>query len=86
MIALRYLWLNQQIRHGRWIAATQVSPRGWRYEYNNVRPHSSLGDLTPAQARRAPEQSDLTAPGARAQTKTDEDRWCRGSGGNLKAA
>ena len=25
----------------------------WRYDYNNVRPHSSLGNRTPAQARRA---------------------------------
>lgn len=25
----------------------------WRYNYNNVRPHSSLGNRTPAQARRA---------------------------------
>ena len=25
----------------------------WRYDYNQVRPHSSLGNQTPAQARRA---------------------------------
>lgn len=25
----------------------------WRYEYNNIRPHSSLGNKTPAKARRA---------------------------------
>lgn len=30
----------------------------WRYDYNNVRPHSSLGNLTPAEARRALEQSE----------------------------
>jgi putative transposase len=24
----------------------------WRYDYNRVRPHSSLGNRTPAQARR----------------------------------
>ncbi|GGZ16094.1 hypothetical protein GCM10011614_33590 [Novosphingobium colocasiae] len=24
----------------------------WRYDYNNVRPHSSLANRTPAQARR----------------------------------
>ena len=27
----------------------------WRHDYNHVRPHSSLGGLTPAQMRRAPE-------------------------------
>ncbi|MGB3470286.1 MAG: IS3 family transposase [Erythrobacter sp.] len=30
----------------------------WRYDYNNVRPHSSLGNQTPAEARRALEQSE----------------------------
>ena len=28
----------------------------WRYDYNNVRPHSSLANQTPAEARRALEQ------------------------------
>ena len=27
----------------------------WRHDYNHERPHSSLGGLTPAQARRASE-------------------------------
>ena len=27
----------------------------WRHDYNHERPHSSLGGLTPAQARRATE-------------------------------
>ena len=43
----------------------------WRYDYNNVRPHSSLGTQTPAEARRAPEQSDGTAPGTLAQPETN---------------
>ena len=43
----------------------------WRREYNNVRPHSSLGNKTPAEARRAIEQSDDNAPGALAQPETD---------------
>ncbi|PZX22820.1 putative transposase, partial [Rhodobacter capsulatus] len=30
----------------------------WRYDYNHVRPHSSLGNQTPAEARRALEQSE----------------------------
>ncbi|OWJ85439.1 IS3 family transposase [Haematobacter massiliensis] len=43
----------------------------WRYDYNNVRPHSSLGNRTPAEARRALEQLDGFAPGALAQPETD---------------
>lgn len=44
----------------------------WRYDYNNVRPHSSLGDQTPANARRTLELSEGSAPGALAKTKDDE--------------
>ncbi len=36
----------------------------WRYDYNNVRPHSSLGNQTPAQARRAFLQVGGVTPGA----------------------
>ena len=43
----------------------------WRYDYNNVRPHSSLENKTPAEARRALEQSEGSAPGALAQPETD---------------
>jgi putative transposase len=43
----------------------------WRYDYNNVRPHSSLGNQTPAEARRALEQSEGSAPGALAQPEAD---------------
>ncbi len=43
----------------------------WRYDYNIVRPHSSLENKTPAEARRALEQSDGNAPGALAQPETD---------------
>ena len=44
----------------------------WRYDYNNVRPHSSLGNLTTAKARRALEQSDGKAPGELAQPETND--------------
>ena len=33
----------------------------WRYDYNNVRPHSLLGNQTPAEARRALEQFEGSA-------------------------
>ena len=44
----------------------------WRYDYNNVRPHSSLGNQTPAEARRALELFDGPAPAALAQPETDD--------------
>ena len=44
----------------------------WRYDYNNVRPHSSLGNQTPAEARRTLEQFEGSAPGALAQTDDEE--------------
>jgi putative transposase len=49
----------------------------WRYDYNNVRPHSSLGNQTPAEARRALEQLDGTAPDALAQPETDDYQQAR---------
>ena len=49
----------------------------WRYDYNNVRPHSSLGNQTPAEARRALEQSEGSAPGALAQPETDDYQQTR---------
>jgi putative transposase len=49
----------------------------WRYDYNNVRPHSSLGNKTPAEARRALELPDSTAPGVLAQPKTDDYQQAR---------
>ena len=44
----------------------------WRYDYNNVRPHSSLGSQTPAEARRTPEPFERSAPGTLAQTETQD--------------
>ena len=41
----------------------------WRYDYNNVRPHSSLGGRAPAEARRALELSEGSAPGALADPR-----------------
>ena len=36
----------------------------WRYDYNAVRPHASLGNPTPLQARRTLALPDGSAPGA----------------------
>jgi putative transposase len=44
----------------------------WRYDYNHVRPHSSLGNKTPAEARRAREQILGSTHDALAQNKTKE--------------
>lgn len=44
----------------------------WRYNYNNIRPHSSLGNQTPVEARRTLERIEGSAPDALAQNE-DED-------------
>lgn len=44
----------------------------WRYDYNTDRPHSSLANQTPQQARRTLEQFDSSAPGALAQDNEAE--------------
>ena len=47
-------------------------PALWRYDYNNVRPHSSLGNQTPAKARRALEPFDGSSTDALVQINDDE--------------
>ena len=49
----------------------------WRYDHNNVRPHSSLGNKTQAEARRALEQSEGSAPGTLAQPETEDYQLTR---------
>ncbi|WP_378946783.1 IS3 family transposase [Paracoccus sp. R86501] len=51
----------------------------WRYDYNTVRPHSSLGNQTPQQARRALEHFEGSAPGALAPGRATEypDPTCK---------
>lgn len=44
----------------------------WRYDYNTLRPHSSLGNKTPLEARRALELYEGSAPGALAKTQTQK--------------
>lgn len=42
----------------------------WRYDYNNLRPHSALNGQSPASAHRALELSDGSAHGALAKSQT----------------
>ena len=49
----------------------------WRYDYNNVKAHSSLGSKTPADPRRALELPDSNATGALAQPETDDYQQAR---------
>ena len=49
----------------------------WRYDCNDVRPHSSLGNLTPAAARRALEINEAAEPGALARPETDNYQQAR---------
>ncbi len=53
----------------------------WRYDYNHVRPHSSLGNQTPTEARRALELNEGSTPGALAQTENEDyqNQTCRPS-------
>lgn len=47
----------------------------WRYDYNTARPHSSLGNQTPAEARGTLEQSEGPVPGALAQMDRPDDQY-----------
>jgi putative transposase len=67
--SLRDECLNEEIFDS--LADARRTLARWRYDYNNVRPHSSLGRMTPAEARRALEQSEGSASGALAQPETD---------------
>lgn len=42
----------------------------WRCDYNNVRPHSSLGNQTPAETRRTLEQFEAPRPARLPKTTT----------------
>jgi len=73
--SLRDECLNEEIFDS--LADARQTLALWRYDYNNVRPHSSLANQTPAQARRTLEQSEGSAPGALAPPETDDYQTCR---------
>ena len=67
--SLRDEYLNEEIFES--LADARRKLALWRCDYNHVRPHSSLGNQTPAEARRALELLDGSAPGALATPETD---------------
>ena len=73
--SLRDECLNEEIFNS--LADARQKLALWRYDSNNVRPHSSLGNKTPAEARRALEQSEGNALGALAQPETDDFQQAR---------
>ncbi len=68
--SLRDELLNEEIFDTLDDARRKLAP--WRYDYNNVRPHSSLENQTPAEARQALEKFEGTAHDALAQTDDEE--------------
>ena len=68
--SLRNELLNEEIFETLDIARLKLA--FWRYDCNNVRPHSSLGNQAPAQARRALEQFEGSAHDALVQNETEE--------------
>ena len=73
--SLRSECLNEEIFDS--LADARQKLALWRYDYNNVRPHSSLGNKTPAEAHRALEQTEGAAPGALVQPETDDYQQAR---------
>ena len=68
--SLRDECLNEEIFDG--LADARQNLALWRYDYNNVRPHSSLGNKTRVRARRVLGLPDSKAPGVLAQPETDD--------------
>ncbi len=69
-VSLRHELLNEELFDDLDDARRKLAL--WLYEYNNVSPHSSLRNKTPADARRTPERTEGSAPGALVQSETEE--------------
>jgi len=67
--------LSDELLNEEWFDSfdyTRKKPSLWRYDYNQVGPHSSLGNRTPAEARHALEQFEGSAHAALVQTDDEE--------------
>ena len=67
---LRDELLNEEVFKS--LADARIKLSRWRYDYNNIRPHSALNGNPPATARRALELPDGSTPGALAKLKPME--------------
>ena len=67
---LRDECLNEEVFKS--LADARFKLSRWRYDYNNIRPHSALNGKPPATARRALELPDGSTPGALAKLKPME--------------
>lgn len=70
--SLRFELLNEEIFDSLDDAGRKLAL--WRYDYNAVRPHSSLGNLTPLEVRRTLGLPDGAAPGALASNPPKDHR------------
>ncbi len=67
---LRDELLNEEVFKS--LADARMKLNRWRYDYNNVRPHSALNGSSPATARRALELDEGSTPGALAKKQPME--------------
>lgn len=67
---LRDEFLNEEVFKS--LADARLKLNRWRYDYNNIRPHSALNGRSPATARRTLELDEGSTPSALAKTPTME--------------
>ena len=67
---LRDEFLNEEVFQS--LADARFKLNKWRYDYNNIRPHTALKGQSPATARRTLELDEGSTPGALAKTQPME--------------
>ncbi len=67
---LRDEFLNEEVFKS--LADARFKLNKWRYDYNNIRPHSALNGTSPATARQTLELDEGSTPGALAKTQPME--------------